>query len=389
MALVPISYNLRSMWVRRSATLLTVLGLGATVAVIVGILALRQGFASLYQESGQPDVAVFLRAGAIRETESWFTRELANVLIKSAPEIAAGPNGQPLASGEVTLALRLRKLDGGEANVPIRGVQPATFEIRGDALAIGAGRRFEFGSDEVLVGKRLLDRLQDSQVGDTLVINVTPFRVVGTLESEGPEESEIWGDLERISAALGREGFNRVIAKLREGESPKAMTARLEHDPQTPAKVLSEPDFLAGQSTLLSGALVGLVGFLGLVMGVAAVFTATNTMLAALSARAKDIGILKAIGFRPFPIFVSFLLESLVLGLLGGLAGALMAMPLNGVETGTTNWDTFTEVAFAFRVTPSVLATAIVYAMALGLVGGAWPAWRATRLTPTEALRRG
>ncbi len=432
MALVPVSYNLRSLWVRRSATLLTVIGLGATVAVIVGILALRQGFESLYSESGQRDVTVLLRTGVARETESWFTRERADILMKSAPEFAQAEGGAPLASAEITLALRLPKSDGGETNVPVRGVQPNTFAIRGGEPRIVEGRRFEFGNDEVVVGKKLVNRVQDCRIGDTLLINVTPFRVVGVFEGAGPAESEIWGDLERISAALARTGFNRIIAKVRDDAVPEAtrretfdainaqreraradgagdpfqdyasvpaspdevdwrhvLRIRLEGDPQVPAEVLAEPVFLANQSKIFSGVLFGLVGFLATVMGVAAVFTAANTMLAALAARTKEVGILKSIGFRPLPIFASFLFESLLLGLFGGIVGTLLALPLNGIETGTTNWDTFTEVAFAFRITPGVVATAIVYALGLGLVGGAWPAWRAARMLPTEALRRG
>lgn len=397
---IPLSYNLRSLWVRRGATLLTVLGMGATVAVVAGVLALQQGFQTLFTESGRDDVLIYLRLGSTRETDSGIRKETADTLIKTRAEIAQGQDGAPLASAEIFLAIRRYKIEGGETNVPIRGVQPPAWEIHGDALRIAEGRRFEPGRDEVVVGQKLVDRIQNCKIGDVLTINVTPFKVVGILDHDGPFVSEIWGDVDRIGAALDRNRYNRVIAKVgahvdleprgEDGE-PVAVAqirAELENDKQTPANVYTERTYLTNQTGMLSGALYVLVGFLAVVMGAAAVFTAANTMQAALAARTREIGILKSIGFRPLPIFVAFLFESLVLGLMGGLAGCLMVLPLNGIETGTTNWDTFTEIAFAFRITPTVLQTALTYALVLGLLGGAIPALRAARQLPTVALRR-
>ena len=403
--LVPLSYNLRSLLVRRSTTLLTVLGIGATVAVVAGVLSLQQGFRSLYTSHGREDVAVFLRPGATGEGDSSFRRDKGLQLIKTLPEIAVDGEGQPLASMECYLAVRRSRAGGSgkdETNVPIRGVQPATFAIREGDLRLVEGRLFEPGTDEIIVGASLVDRIQDCRLGDVLTLNTTPFRVVGVFECPGPFESEIWGDLDRMLAALERYGPNRVIARVRpEAFAPAlapedlgyetrlgALAERLKTDREVPAKVLTEREYLAAQTQMLSAVLVFLGGFLGLVMGVAAVFTATNTMLAAIAARTHEIGILLASGFRPFPIFLSFLSEALLLGLLGGLAGCLMTLPINGIETGTTNFQTFTEVAFAFRVTPTVLVVSVLFALVLGLAGGAWPAWRAARMSPTEALRR-
>ncbi len=167
-----------------------------------------------------------------------------------------------------------------------------------------------------------------------------------------------------------------------------AFAKELENHPEVPAKVQSEREYLSGQTRALSGTLKFLAVLLGAIMGVAAIFTATNTMLSALAARTREVGTLLSIGFRPTAVFVSFLIESLILGLLGGLVGCLMVLPIHGIQTGTMNFDTFTEVAFAFRITPEVLTTSVVFALVLGLLGGAWPAWRACRLLPTEALRR-
>jgi ABC-type antimicrobial peptide transport system permease subunit len=267
-------------------------------------------------------------------------------------------------------------------------VEPRGFDIHGDDVRIVAGRRFRPGADEVIVGRRLVGRIRNCELGDTIQLNLTPLQVVGVFDSDGPFASEIWGDLDRMRATLSRPDPNTVVALLAPGADVEAMKARLREDPALSSDVMSEREHLSAQTSFLSGTLLLLGGFLAAVMGVAAVFTATNTMLAAVAARTHEIGILLAAGFRPFPIFLAFLLESLVLGLLGGAIGCAIVLPLHGLETGATNFNTFTEVAFAFRVTPEVLATAVTFALVLGLLGGAVPAWHASRLAPVTALRR-
>ncbi len=388
MALVPLTYNLRSVAVRRSATLLTVLGIGATVAVISGVLALQQGFERLFTGVGRADVAVIMRQGSTDEGSSILDREEANALVKSSPEIAEDEQGRPLASMESYLGVRRFKLDGGETNVAVRGIQPLSIRLAGDALRLAEGRHFTPGSDEVIVGAKLSGRVRDCRVGDVIVFNTTPFRVVGVFECDGPFASEIWGDVERIGEALERRIYNRIVARLKPGVALEDFAARVDKDEQAHAMVESEREYLTKQTRAMSTALLWLGGVLALIMGVAAIFTATNTMLAALAARTHEIGVLLALGFRPAAIFSAFLAEAVLLCLLGGAAGCLMTLPLNGIETGTTNYQTFTEVAFAFRVTPQVLVVAVAFSLVLGLAGGALPAWRAARLSPTAALRR-
>lgn len=396
--LVPLSYNLRSLFVRRAATLLTILGIGATVAIFAGVLALRAGFTTMFTAGGRDDIAVFLRPGATGETDSQFRRDLGLKLIKNVPEIEVGPNG-PLASMECYFAVLRPKMDGGQVNVPMRGVQPATFEIRAGEIEILEGRNFTPGTDEVIVGRKLVSRLQDCNIGDVLQINTTPCRVVGVFDHRGAYASEIWGDLDRFLVTLDRYGPNRVIAQVKpgtvigdpdapSGPEPGSLAARLKNDTEVPAEARTERRFLLSQTRMLGGVLLGLGIVLGGIMGIGATFTAVNTMLSAISSRTSEIGILLSMGFRPFPIFISFMIESVVLCLLGGIAGCIMALPFNGIETGTMNGQTFTEVAFAFRVTPSVLVSAVVFSIVLGLVGGIWPALRACLMTPTEALRR-
>ncbi len=388
MALVPLTYNLRSLAVRWSATLLTVSGIGATVAVLAGVLALQQGFETLFTEHGREDIVVFLRQGATNEGDSVFSLERERILSKSLPDVVWPEEEAPLVSAEMFLAVRRNKLGGGETNVPIRGVQPRSFDIYGDDVRIVEGRRFVPGADEVIVGRKLPGRIENCRVGDTLQLNTTPFRVVGVFDHDGSFKSEVWGDRDRLAEALDRPIYNRVIAILQPGTDLEALKKRMDADPQVPAKVMTEREYLTSQTQAMSFILRGLGFFLAVVMGVAAVFTATNTMLAALAARTYEIGILLSLGFRPYAIFLSFLFESLLLGLLGGAVGCLMALPLNGIDTGATNFQTFTEVAFAFRVTPDVLAAAVGFSLVLGLAGGTWPALRAALMRPTEAMRR-
>ena len=387
MALVPIRYNLRSLWVRASSTLLTVCAIGATVAVLAGMLSLQQGFAVLFQERGRDDLAVFLRKGAKSEGESGLTREQCDLLQKEVPEIELDGTGKPLASAEVFLAVRLRKFDGGETNVAIRGVEPATFAIHGDDIRIVAGRMPQPGTDELIVGEGLVDRIRNCKPDDTLRINTGTFRIVGTFTGKGGYRSEIWGDLERLSEALQRPVRSRILARIKPGTDLAAVQTRYESDLRTQPSVQTERAYLATQTDRLSTTFSILGTFLGLIMGLGAIFTGTNSMLAAIGARTHEIGILKAVGYRPFPIFLSFLGEAVLLGLLGGLLGCLLVLPFQGAETGTMN-ETFSEVTFAFRTTPLVLVIAVTFAMVLGLVGGLFPAWRAAQMTPTQALRR-
>ncbi|MCB9884909.1 MAG: ABC transporter permease [Planctomycetes bacterium] len=388
MALVPLRYNLRSLFVRSSSTLLTVCAIGATVAVLAGMLSLQQGFVNLFSERGRDDLAVFLRKSATSEGESGITLEQCEILTKEIPEIARDDAGQPLASAELFLAVRLRKFDGGETNVSIRGVQPQTFAIHGDDIRVVQGENFKPGQDELIVGRGLIGRIANCNVGDTLRINTARFTIVGVFEGKGGYESEIWGDLDRLGEALERPVRSRVLAKLTPGADVAAIEARYTDDLRVQPQVKTERAYLNSQTQQLSQRFSILGGFLAVIMGIAAVFTGTNSMLSAIGARTHEIGILKAIGYRPFAIFAAFLFEAVLLGVLGGVVGCLLVLPFQGAETGTMN-QTFSEVTFAFRTTPRVMVTAIVFAAALGLVGGMFPALRAARMTPTQALRRG
>ncbi len=387
----PWSYPWRSLLVRWPASLFSALGIAMTVAVLCGVFALQRGFTALFATTGRTDVAIYLRQGAQSEGESGVSLEQVRKIVNERPEVARDAEGRPLAAGESYLALFLPRVggEGKEVNVPFRGVEEASLRIHGDEIRIVEGRKLTFGTDEVIVGRPISERFEGCRVGDVVRVNVTPFKVVGIFEGSGAYASEIWSDVDRMSAALDRPLRQRVIAKLAPGWTAEKVQEDLEGDKEIPMKVMSERAYYAQQTSVLGGVLTGLGFFLSSVLGIAAVLGAANTMLAAVGARTREVGMLRAMGFPRASILVSFLLEAGAIGLVGGVLGGLIVLPLNGVETGTMNWNTFTEVSFAFRVDPSLLRLAVGIAVLLGVLGGVVPAWRASRLRPIQALRRG
>jgi len=385
---LPLAYTFRNVVVRRSSAALTAFGIAMTVAVFAGVLSLRAGFEQLYKPRGDANIAVYMRPGAVSEGESALPREQTDILIKERPEIDRDDKGHPLAAAEIFLAVYMEKLGGGTTNTPLRGVQPASITLQGERLQLVEGRWMEFGTNEVVVGKPLVSRMKGCQLGGTLMLNMTPFQVVGVFEHPGAEGGEIWGDADRFLDALDRTLFSRVVARVAPGTDFKALTATMEHDERAPTQVLSEPDYLSKQTEMSGGMLAFLAGLLTIIMGAAAVLGSINTMLASVAARTHEVGVLLAIGYSRFSIFLTFLFESALIGLIGGALGLLLALPFDGLETGMANWNTFTDVSFAFQLTPELALTSFILAFVLGLIGGTLPALRAASLKPVEAFRQ-
>jgi putative ABC transport system permease protein len=385
---LPFNYSVRNIAVRRASAIFTAVGVAMTVAVFAGVISLRNGFEQLYQDRGREDRVIYLRPGATSEGESAIRRQQIEILIKERPEIARDDLGRPRAAAETYLAVYMEQVNGGTTNVPLRGVQPMSIELRGDELELVEGRWFTFGSDEVVVGRPLTERMLDCRLGDTLKINMTPFKVVGVFASESAEGGEVWGDVDRMMAALDRNIFQRVVADVVEGTDVVALAEELESDARVPVSVYSERDYLARQTVFTGGMLSFLATFLTVVMGVAAVLGSMNTMLASVASRTHEIGVLLAVGYRRTSIFLSFLMEAALIGVLGGALGLLIALPFNGTETGLANWNTFTDVSFAFTLTPGLALQSFLLAFVLGLVGGTLPAIRAARLKPVDAFRQ-
>lgn len=384
---LPFSYPLRNLAVRKSTTLLTALGVAMTVAVFAGVFSLRDGFQRAYDVGGRSDVGIYMRPGANAEGESGILRDRVEILLKERPEIARDAAGSPLAAAETFLAVYMELAGGGLTNVPLRGIQPASLALHGDRLALAEGRWLLWGSDEVVVGKPLTSRMKDCRVGDTLVLNTTPFRVVGVYELPGAQSGEVWGDVERMMEALDRPFFQRVVARLVEDADLEAVTEELKSDPRVASKFQTERDYLRAQTGMLGGMLTVLASVLTIIMSLGAVVGSAITMSAAVSARTHEVGVLMAIGYSRGSVVLALLLEAALIGLLGGLLGLLLALPFDGLQTGMVNWNTFTDVSFRFDLTPSLAAKSFALAFVLGLIGGLVPALRAARLKPVEALR--
>jgi putative ABC transport system permease protein len=273
------------------------------------------------------------------------------------------------------------------SNVTVRGVGPMSFKLR-SGFQMLAGRTFQPGLTEAVVSSRINERFQGLDVGDKFRIQTTDYTVVGTFESAGKAfESEIWVDANSLASTTKRESYSSALLRAKDQNALNALTKRITDDPKLHLKALSERKFYEDQQGTASGALKGLAVFISFIMAVGAGFAGMNTMYAAVARRTKEIGTLRVLGFGRLSILVAFLLESVAVALIGAVIGVLLAMPLNFVSTGTSNWVTFSEIAFNFRVTPDLVLTALLFGAVIGFVGSLLPSIRASRLKIVEALR--
>ncbi|HEX7091916.1 MAG TPA: ABC transporter permease [Longimicrobiales bacterium] len=384
---IPIIYNIRSLLRRPATSLATALGVAFVVLTFIGMLALANGFRSAMVSTGRQDNVIVLRKGADAEISSGITRESAAV-IRSMPGIARLPDGRPMVTADVYVVVAKPRVDGTETHMPVRGVGPEAFAVR-DAVHIVAGRAFEPGRAEVIVGKGLVGRMANTQIGDKLRFGQQDFTVVGHFEADGSAfESEVWGDAETLMPVFRGPVYQTVALRLEDPTSFDAFKARVEGDPRLQVQVKRESDFYAEQSSFL-GTLLRVIAYLVTgVMAVGAVFGAINTMDAMVAGRTREIALLQTLGFRRRSILASFLLEAVFLALAGGVLGCLLALPINGIQTSTTNWQSFGELAFAFRITPGILLQGLVFAAIMGFIGGLLPARRAAKMVVAVGLRR-
>jgi len=379
--------NLRTLPQRWIASLVAMVGVAGVVGVFVAVLSIGEGFKATMASTGSPDTVIVMRGGADSEMMSVLSRDEARV-IQDAPGIVR-MSAAPVASAEAYMIADFpKRTTGTEANVPVRGVHPAAFEVR-EQVRIVAGRRFEFGRTEVIVGEGAVREFSGLDLGSALKLGEGHWTVVGIFSTGGTAaDSEVWGDAEVLMSSFRRQSFQSVYARL---ESPQAFDQFknwLTTNPQLNVKVLRETQYYEEQSRLLRGIVTGLGGLIAGLMGIGAVFGAVNTMYSAVSARTREIATLRALGFGGSPVAVSVLAESLLMALVGGtLGGAAAYVGFNGFTTSTINWQTFSQVAFAFAVTPALLVQGVLYSLAMGLVGGLFPAWRAARLPVAAALR--
>lgn len=381
------NYNVRSMLARKATAAMTAMGIAMVVAVFVMTLAIAQGFRSTLVDSGSPQNAIVLRRGATSENVSAVLRRQLP-LIESLPQVARGGDGQALASPELVVIISLPRLsDLQPANVPVRGVGPMAFQVR-DTLKMAEGRRFTPGMREINVGRLATGRFGGLTLGSDVKFGGATWKVVGVFTAEDAVfESEVWGDVDLMIPAFQRNEYQSVTVKLTDPSAFESFEAALAGDPRLDLRPQREQEYYAGQSETMTTVIRVFGAFVTLILSIGAMFGAMNTMYAAVAYRTREIGTLRALGFSRARIVTAFLTESVALALVGGLVGCLLALPVHGLSTGTTNMASFSEVAFKFRITPALLAGGLGFAALMGAAGGLLPALRAARIPIARALR--
>jgi len=383
------SFNLRTIPERKGSAIAAAVGIAGVVAVLVGVLSIAEGFRAAMTVKGADDVVIVLRTGANNEMSSGLVRDDVRLVV-DAPGIARTAGNVPLASAELFVIVNLPKRSTGtDANVPLRGVENTAMAVRGDVRII-EGRNFEPGRNEIIVGTGANRSFAGLDVGKVLRIGLNEWQVVGIFAGGGgAAETEIWTDVAVLQPAYHRgTSFQSVYVKL---ESPKAFRSfkdALTTNPRLKVKAVPQAEYLAEQSTALTG-FISTIGYvIAILMALGALFGALNTMYSAVAARTREIATLKALGFGTTPVILSVMIESLTLALIGGAVGASAAyFAFDGFKTATMNWQTFSQIAFAFAVTPKLLIIAVILACAIGLFGGLFPAIRAARLPIASGLR--
>ncbi len=371
---------------RLGSTLVIVVGIAGVVGVLIALLAMAEGFQAVLAQAGRVDEAIVLRKGADAELNSGLSREDA-LLITQAPGVLRNPGGKPIVSAEVVVVVNLpKKATGTDANVELRGVGPLVWALRASSRIV-EGRAFESGKRELTVGKGANSEFAGLQVGASIRLGQQDWRVVGIFASGDAHESELWGDAEVVQGAYQRNAYQSVTLKLTDPDAFDTLKAALGTDPRLTVDVQRTRDYYATQSEDLTR-LIRILGVaIAAIMAVGAVFGALNTMYTAVSARSREIATLRAIGFSASPVIMAVMLESALLALMGGGIGAAVAWLLFDRYTASTLGANFSQVVFAFKVSPQLIANGLLWALAIGLVGGLFPALAAARLPVTTALR--
>jgi putative ABC transport system permease protein len=371
---------------RMGASSVIVVGIAGVVGVLVALLAMGDGLQKTLKSTGDTETAIVMRGGATAELSSGVSRDDAT-LISQAAGILRDAEGKPITSSELVVVANLpKKSTGTDANVEIRGVGPQAWALRPN-IRIIEGRKFTPGLREMIVGKGARQQFAGLDPGSTINLNNQQWTIVGEFESGDAHESELQGDVDTVSAAYRRQGFQSVTVRLTSPEALDAFTAALSSDPRLKVEAKTTLEYYTAQSERLSK-VIRIVGItIATIMAIGAIFGALNSMYAAVATRAREIATLRAIGFRSPPVVVSVMLETMLLALIGGLLGAFVAWLLFNNYTVSTLGSNFSQVVFQFSVSPSLLWTGVKWALAIGFVGGLLPAVRAASLPVTTALR--
>ena len=384
---IPVAYVFRNLWTRRLTTALTAGGMALVVFQFAAVLMLDAGLKKTLVSTGSAENAILLRASAQTEIQSAVSRDQAS-LIETLPQVARGAGGEPHVSKEtlVLVSLVKRGIDK-PSNIVVRGLPAMGIQIRPQVKIID-GRMFRPGASEVIVGKAVADGFDGTSIGEKMRFGGREWTVVGTFDgAKSGFDSEVWGDSEQMIQAFRRGAYSSVIAHLRDASDFPAFAAAVAADPRLVLDVKREPAFYEEQSKQLSTFISVLGITLSVIFSIGATIGAMITMYASVSNRTSEIGTLRAIGFRRLSILVAFLLESMLLALVGGVVGLFLASFLQAFTITTLNWQSFSQLAFGFHLTPGIVVSTLVFSLVMGLVGGFLPSVRAARLEIVDALR--
>jgi putative ABC transport system permease protein len=385
---VPLAYNIRSAMQRWTSSLVAIIGIAGTVAVFIAMLALARGFKATLVSSGLPQNAIVQQSGADSEMTSVIAIDALRV-VEDAPQVARRGT-EPLVSAEVVVIANLPLRGGtGDANVQMRGVSERVLAVR-DNVRVTQGRFLRPGLNEVVVGTNAGRAYAGLDLGASVRIGAGTWRVVGLFDAKGSAfDSEVWADATVLNGAYQRPPgvFQSVTTRLRSADDFPAFKAMLERDPRARLQAVREADYYEAQSHTVTTLITVLGGLVAVVMGLGAVLGALNTMYSAVAERSREIAVLRALGFGGGSVVMAFVVESMWIALIGGVLGCLLALPVNGITTGTINWQTFSHLAFAFRITPDLLGLGLAFAVLMGLIGGVPPAIRAARANVSLTLR--
>jgi putative ABC transport system permease protein len=384
--LIPLRYNLRSLRIRWVTTLVTAVSVGLSVTVFIAVMALAEGLREVFVSTGEPLNLLVIRQGSQTETNSIIERSRAEV-ISTLENIAADSRGAPMVSAELAVFINQPRRTSGSSNVVIRGLSELGREMRPQVQLV-QGRWFRPGLRELTVSRSIAERFANCGLGEQLRTGRATWTVVGIFDAgQTAYGSEMWTNADDLGAAFERRGnFSSVLMRAKDANAMQWLSERISNDRRLQLKAQSEPDYYASQTSTATPVRV-LGNVIAFIMAFGSIFAAMNTMYAAVSTRVREIAVLRVLGFSPVSVLLSFLFESLLLAGLGGLLGMALAMPLNGLATGTTNWLSFSEMTFQFRVTPALLRQGMIFALVLGAAGGIFPAAKAARQRAAIALR--
>jgi len=382
---IPLRYNTASLWVRWPSSLMTIGGIGLTVAIVVTMMALVGGLESTFIDTGHENQLLVIRQGSLNEVNSYFGRDLFPT-VRFLPGVMKNGSGEPLASGEVIVVINHTRIGGESSNLLVRGLGDMGFELRPEAEVV-EGRRLRPGLREIMVSRSLSQRFENMKLDDRIRFARSEWRVVGIFDTGGTAyDSEVWADYNEVAQDWDRTIYSSILLRAESTAAAEEIRRRVADDQRINLQAIDQRSYFADQTSSAMG-IKGLGYFIAIVMGIGACFAAMNMMYGAVMSRTPEIATMRAVGFRSRHILGSFLIESVILGVAGGLVGCLLALPMHGVSTGTANFQTFNEVLFNFRITPSILVRGLIFSLIVGILGGYLPARRAARTRLIDVMR--